>query len=138
MWGMLSVSGTGPLIPVLGTVNADVYTLLVIDHAVPACRQRLGIFQQDNAASHAAKTVAAVFDKGAILVLRWPLQSPDLSPIDNLWATIAAEVEGCLYANEAELFATLEAKWCAITSDTCRKLIESCTARCEAVLEEKG
>lgn len=138
VWGMMSASGPGPLIPVPGTVNADVYMQIAKDHIIPACGQGRGTFQQDNAAPHKALKVKKLFEEEGVQAIDWPPQSPDLSPIENLWSFLGSKVEGRRYASKTELFDALEKEWWAIPPDMCKKLVESCADRCEAVLEAKG
>jgi len=42
------------------------------------------VLQEDNAPWHTAKIVQSHFDRQKVKRLRWPAQSPDLSPIENL------------------------------------------------------
>ena len=43
-----------------------------------------GIFQPDLAPCHSAKKVQKVLQENGIKVLKWPGNSPDLNPIENL------------------------------------------------------
>uniref|UniRef100_A0A803JDP9 Protein Abitram n=1 Tax=Xenopus tropicalis TaxID=8364 RepID=A0A803JDP9_XENTR len=46
------------------------------------------IFQQDNARPHSASITTSWLRRRRIRVLKWPVCSPDLSPIENIWHII--------------------------------------------------
>ena len=46
------------------------------------------VIQEDNASWHKAKLVTNYLDRQRVKRLRWPPQSLDLSPIENLWKQI--------------------------------------------------
>jgi transposase len=63
---------------------------------VPSWRKGLttgDVFQQDGASCHTEKATRALFSDKSITVLHWPANSPDLNPIENIWAVLKQNVE---------------------------------------------
>lgn len=50
-------------------------------------------FMHDNAPAHSARTTIAALNSMGIPLLKWPARSPDLNPIENVWAEMKNYVE---------------------------------------------
>ena len=93
-WGCFSRLGTGPLVEVNGTMNADQYIEILSEYLLPelrAAEKHLNaeiVFMQDNAPCHKAILVTTFLESENVGLLPLPPQSPDLNPIENLWAIV--------------------------------------------------
>ena len=88
--GCFSVEGAGALVPIDGMMNSKMY-LPILDRRVKQELEKIGensVFQQDSARCHKAKIVTRFFEENQIELLEWPGNSPDLTPIENLWAIV--------------------------------------------------
>ena len=85
------------------------------------------IFQQDNDSKHRAKSVQTWLDAQPFEVLEWPAQSPDLNPIEHLWAHLKRRLNeyGQPPKGMQELWERVEAEWNKIDKETCINLIKS-------------
>lgn len=95
-------------------------------------------FQQDNDPKHKSKLVQAWIKLKGIDCLEWPPYSPDLNPIENLWAHVKRRVEARNTKTLDELRRALEAEWHATEASFCRKLVHSMADRCRLVRENSG
>ena len=105
------------------------------------------IFMQDNAPIHTAKKVAKWFEDHGIPLLDWAPYSPDLNPIEHVWARMKQwihehfpELKDMGESQEAydALARAIVEAWEAIPQEYIDNLIKSMDNRVNAVLEAKG
>lgn len=70
----------------------------------------------------------------------WPLQSPDLNPIEYIWSELAHKLgsQKRIINNTKDLWRKLLATWQNIDVEFATKLIESVARKCQAVIDTKG
>ena len=88
LWGCFSAKGKGRLHRNEGRMNGAMYREILGDNFLPSVRAlKMGrgwVFQHDNDPKLMAKATYEWLKKKHIKVLEWPIQSPDLNPIENL------------------------------------------------------
>ena len=95
-------------------------------------------YQQDNAPCHKAGSITNWFNENSISVMPWPARSPDLNPIENIWAIIDQKLSSHTIHNLAELERLVDRYWNEIGVDLCVKLVESMPVRIKACLKANG
>ena len=87
VWGMISSAGIGPIVRFHGNIHASVYKELLYQHALSHLRKgtvKSPIFMHDNAPCHKAKTMLSFLEEEGIVDMKWPPQSPDMNPLENV------------------------------------------------------
>lgn len=106
-----------------------------------------GIFQHDNAPTHTAHIVRRALDEMGIETMDWPPVSPDLNPIENLWALLKAKIyelrPDLRHMNNNNttkeiLIATAQQAWQEIDIRHLQHLSETMPNRVEAIIEARG
>ena len=142
VWGCFSVHGVGDLYRIHGKVNAMRYREILKHHMAKKYRA-MGkdvIFQHDNAPCHTAKKVKNYLSRAGFRVLPWPSQSPDLNPIENLWALIKHDLyyKAPKASSLDELFEIIKGIWESFPLELIRKLVHSMPRRINAVIRNNG
>jgi hypothetical protein len=105
------------------------------------------IFQQDNAKIHVSKATMEWLELRGIWVIDWPAHSPDLNPIEHVWAALKRELYRrfphlhALKKNEldiAEFKRMIKVAWEGIDQRMIDRLIDSMGRRLRAVKRAKG
>lgn len=141
VWGCFSLSGVGPLHQINGIMDSKMYKDIMETVMLPFAKKNMPkkwIYQQDNDPKHKSKLLTTFFKQKKIALLPWPSQSPDLNPIEHLWAELDTRTKGIKASNAAEKFDILSKEWEAIPKATLEKLIDSMPRRCQAVIDSLG
>jgi transposase len=95
-------------------------------------------FLQDNDPKHKSALVRTWLFNHGIQCIDFPPYSPDLNPIENLWANMARRVEMRPAATVEELQDVVAEEWAATPQDYLATLAQSMPARCQAVIDANG
>jgi transposase len=145
IWGCMTAYGVGFMCKITGNMNQHVYKSILEDELLRSIEwysldKEHAIFQHDNDPKHAARSVKEWLNEQPFEVLDWPPQSPDLNPIEHLWAIIKRRLNQyeCPPRGMLELWDRIEAEWNRINQEECQRLVESIPRRIEAVCKAKG
>jgi len=145
MWVCMSAQGVGNACRILTTMDSRVYIEILRNHMKPSTAWLLPhprdpfILQHDNDPKHRSRKTCEWLGRNHVATLPWPAQSPDLNPIEHLWATLKRRVNsGPAPATVDKLWERLEATWWCIDPAECRDLVESMPRRIEAVIRARG
>jgi transposase len=135
----------GPLVALEG--NQNQHTYLETQGLVPEIQaaRELGVdmvFMQDNAPCQPCHKTNLVMDflaQNQIQTLDWPPQSPDLNPIENLWAIIKARrfKKFGIPRSRIELIDQIFEMWEAIDQELLDTLVNSIENRLREVVSER-
>jgi hypothetical protein len=145
IWGCMTAQGVGYACRIDGRMDGELYTRILDDELLQSLEfYGLGVdevvFQQDNDSKHTSQRARQWFDEHGFELLDWPAQSPDLNPIEHLWAHLKRQLAGYDEPPTSihELWQRVEVEWNKIPAQVCIDLIESMPRRVAAVLAAKG
>jgi hypothetical protein len=113
VWGGIARNYKSPLILVEGFINAEKYIQMldenqVIEHLDGIHGRGGWVFQDDGASPHRARVTKAWLNERCRNVtggeLAWPANSPDLNPIEQMWAIVKQGIDPEGVSTREELF----------------------------------
>jgi len=123
----ISYYGVGKLIFITGTMTSFSY-MQVLDlykEDIGRLGQNL-MFQKDNAPCHISKSCLNYINENFKNKLEfWPANSPDLSPIEELWALVQEKIGKYNFESTEELAKKLQYIWNRIPKRLCQHLVMS-------------
>jgi transposase len=154
VYGGFCVNGTTPLVEVSGTtgyqwkgkprkgVRAPEYQDVLRKVLLPAGKRLMKKGWQllhDRAPPHIAKTTQAMLAKKKVQVIEhWPANSPDLNPIENIWAAVVRELNRRGFTSLSDMRRAVRAAWASLAPAVLKSLAASMPARLAKVIELDG
>ena len=93
----------------------------------------------DGAPCHRSKLVSDFLEKKNIKTWDWPGNSPDLNPIENLWAILKDKVADEHPTSAKDLEMPIKGIWTqTIGAEYCKRLVRNMPCRLQAVIKNKG
>ena len=143
LWAMIARDYKSPLVVFTEkSVNHELYIKRCLTTRVAnLVKKKDGLFMQDNAKIHKCRnTMDHLENKMKMPLLEdWPPYSPDLNPIEMLWAslkrkvTLRRDIE-----TQEQLIGACQSAWKTIKISEINKLIDTFEPRLQAVIKAKG
>jgi len=137
-WGAILGDGTRTIVRCPPRLNSEAYQD-VLDVGIRDMYKEDNIFMHDGAPCHRSRQTKAYLDRKKVCVLSdWPSQSPDLNPIENLWATLKKNVSRRHASNKEELWHVIVEEWHKVPNNSILSLYRSMPQRLASVIKSKG
>jgi transposase len=142
VWGCFSAKGIG----VFRVFDDALDTRMLTDilrrdmkpHALSVWPLGQWFFLQDNAPAHSSNETKRFLHTNGIDCIVFPPHSPDLNPIENLWAHLKRRIENRFPTNREELTRTFIEEWQVTDPTLLANLAHSMIHRCKAVTACRG
>ena len=143
VWGAFGRDYRSPLIICPAKVNAAAYQQIITDSGmVSDLDRKFGrgkhYFMQDGALAHTAQTSVNFLNKQCKVVPGWPPNSPDLNPIEIVWAILKHRLQKKPCNTIKELTTTVLQLWNELTNDTLNRLSDEFPDRLRMALDING
>ena len=143
VWGGISKRGATSLVIFSGIMDSKYYQEEILAKAlIPAGE---GLYPegyrlfQDNDPKHVSKSTQEYMEQNNVNWFRSPAESPDLNPIENLWAEMKHFISAkAKPKNKAELEEALQAFWQTVTPEKCQRYINHIHKVIPRVIEHNG
>jgi len=142
IWGCMTAGGTGNLVFIDGIMDKYKY-LDILKQNLKESARKLDIyedfyFQQDNDPKHTAGIVKEWIIYNIPHTLATLPQSPDINPIEHLWAIIEKALQKFNITSKASLKEKILEVWNSISLSVTEKLINSMHNRLQHVIRAKS
>jgi transposase len=142
IWACFSSQGVGTLRIFDDNMDTRLYTDTMRRFMKP-CALRFWpsgawFYLQDNASYHKSHRSLEWFHNNGVSLVELPPHSPDLNPIENLWADLKTRVESRHPHSIPELKEIVTQEWANTTQLICSNLVDSMTGRMRAVVAAGG
>ena len=143
IWGCFSSKGVGSLKICDGYMNSEKYIDVLNSNLLPSINKDecddAFYHLDDSAPCHRTKSVNEWHLKNKINRIKWPGNSPDLNPIENLWSFMKSKLRKKTITTKRKLIENIIEIWYhQIPRQYLEKLSSSMKTRLKMVIDKKG
>lgn len=143
IWGGISLNGKTTLHIFTENLTGKLYRTILRTKLLPSMQRLYGgtpwILVQDNDPKHTCNVVSKFIRENNIqLQKNWPANSPDMNPIENIWAIMKSEISKIRPQTTAELNVEIRTTWRLLSDNTIVNCIQSMSNRLQLVLDNNG
>ena len=145
VWACFCAGGQGYIYIFNENLDAALMKRILDENLVPSAQLHYStdppeqwFLLHDNDKKFHSRLVQDLLHRKGVSCLDFPSYSPDLNPIENLWATLAREVEKKQCDSIEEMQDAIEEAWKQVNLEHLRKLVASMPERCAAVIAAEG
>ncbi|KAK2950041.1 putative Transposable element Tc1 transposase [Blattamonas nauphoetae] len=131
----MSAQGPGTFHIIDESMTGDYYLKILQQYLVQNGTELCGnefVFQQDNHPAHKTKKIQDYMERIGFQELAWPENSPDFSPIENMFATLKRHVADRSPRSIEDLKSVTREEWMGMDADYTKALVASMPARMQA------
>lgn len=150
VWACITAKGVGSIVTFKQNITSDYYFEECLkDELHTSVERTIGVdgtwyFVDDNAPTHRTHDVQEWLEnpnpprqrrnlRPPVLRLPHPAKSPDLNPIENIFAVLKRNIEQRRPSTSDELEEAIHEEWANFPDELCKKTIRSMSARLQAV-----
>lgn len=143
-WGCLSSGRFGRIICFKDILNSaflcdEVYTNALLPSVNKLCaRNEDWLLLEDNDSKHRSKRSVDWKEDHGIETLPWPSLSPDMNPMENVWALLKIKVADRRPTSAGELIRVIKEEWKGLPQELATNLMFGMQRRIDRLIEAKG
>lgn len=144
MWGCFSERGFGKLVVIVGTLKSPQMVSIYENGLLPSAQKFFGadsrdwILLEDNDPKHRSKLCTRWKRENGVKVMKWPAQSPDCNPIENVWSFLKSKLSGIKFDSTLDLIVAINKVWSELPITYAQNLVKSMRQRCDLVIAQDG
>lgn len=138
VWGVIGVNFRHLVILKSGGIDAERYQEECLQPVLRTLKAPGAVFMQDNARPHSCESTKRYLRRHRVQVLDWPPYSPDLNPIENLWAYLSKRVSAVAPFGAEKLEAAIVEEWNSIPQFVINNLVVSFERRVKECIRLGG
>jgi transposase len=143
IWGAIDVGDKSGCFFCFNAVDTGEYqSLMIHSRLVEDMNERCGphawYFMQKGASVHTAKSTTDYLQSVRLVLPGWPPNSPDLNPIEMIWALLKVRVKVHHPQTKEELQEMITRAWDELDQDLLDKIVSSFGKRVQLLIKARG